>query len=85
MVRVAFMAAGLLPQTGSMSTLVTGEAQVVFAALHDAFLRAATMACVVLTVGRQTPARWEVKVPVPWDIFERAARRYEAWSDSSGC
>jgi len=36
------MAAGLLPQTGSMSTLVTGEAQVVFASLHDAFLRAAT-------------------------------------------
>jgi len=33
-----------------MSTLVTGEAAVIFAALHDAFVRAAAMGHVVMTV-----------------------------------
>ena len=42
--------AGLQPQIGPMSTLVMGEAEVVFAALHDAFVHAAAMGHVVMTV-----------------------------------
>ncbi len=43
-------AAGLHPETGPMSTIVTGEADVVFTALHDTFVRAAAMGHVVMTV-----------------------------------
>ena len=46
----ALRGAGLQPQIGPMSTLVTGEAAVIFAALHDAFVRAAAMGHVVMTV-----------------------------------
>jgi uncharacterized protein YqgV (UPF0045/DUF77 family) len=46
----ALLAAGLHPETGSMSTLVTGEADRVFAALHQAFVRGAATGQVVMTV-----------------------------------
>jgi uncharacterized protein YqgV (UPF0045/DUF77 family) len=46
----ALFAAGLHPETGSMSTLVTGEADRMFAALHQAFVRAAATGQVVMTV-----------------------------------
>lgn len=49
-VREALTAAGLQPQVGPMSTMVTGEATVVCAALHEAFVRAAAMGQVVRTV-----------------------------------
>jgi uncharacterized protein YqgV (UPF0045/DUF77 family) len=48
--RDALTAAGLQPQVGPMSAMVTGEATVVFAALHDAFRRAAATGQVVMTV-----------------------------------
>jgi uncharacterized protein YqgV (UPF0045/DUF77 family) len=43
-------AAGLHPQIGPMSTLVMGEAVTVFAALQEAFVRAAALGAVVMTV-----------------------------------
>lgn len=43
-------AAGLRPVVGPMSTVVTGEADALFAALRDAFLQAATAGHVVMTV-----------------------------------
>jgi uncharacterized protein YqgV (UPF0045/DUF77 family) len=43
----AMRAHGLDPQIGPMSSLVRGPAQVVFAALADAFAAAATGACVL--------------------------------------
>jgi uncharacterized protein YqgV (UPF0045/DUF77 family) len=43
-------AAGLQPQIGPMSTLVMGEAVTVFAALQEAFARAAALGAVVMTV-----------------------------------
>ena len=46
----ALFAAGLHPETGSMSTLVTGEADRMFAALHQAFVRGAATGQVVMTV-----------------------------------
>jgi len=46
----ALLAAGLHPETGSMSTLVTGEADRMFAALHQAFVRGAATGQVVMTV-----------------------------------
>ena len=46
----ALMAAGLEPRIGPMSTLVTGEADALFAALRDAFLGAARTGHVVMTV-----------------------------------
>jgi len=49
-VKVALEAKGLEPQIGAMSTLVTGEAESVFAALHEAFERAAATGHVVMTV-----------------------------------
>lgn len=42
--------AGLQPQVGPMSTLVTGEAEVVFAALCEAFLHTAATGHVVMSV-----------------------------------
>jgi uncharacterized protein YqgV (UPF0045/DUF77 family) len=41
---------GLRPEVGSMSTQVVGEAEVVFAALRDAFMRVAAKGQVVMTV-----------------------------------
>ena len=49
-VRDALTAAELQPQVGAMSTMVTGKALVVFAALHDAFVHAAATGQVVMTV-----------------------------------
>jgi uncharacterized protein YqgV (UPF0045/DUF77 family) len=46
----ALRAAGLQPQVGAMSTLVTGAAATIFAALHTAFVRVAGMGQVVMTV-----------------------------------
>jgi uncharacterized protein YqgV (UPF0045/DUF77 family) len=46
----ALTAAGLQPQIGPMSTVVTGEVARVFAALQEAFVRAAATGDVVLTV-----------------------------------
>jgi uncharacterized protein YqgV (UPF0045/DUF77 family) len=41
---------GLQPETGGMSTIVTGETRDVFVALHEAFDRAAATGHVVMTV-----------------------------------
>jgi uncharacterized protein YqgV (UPF0045/DUF77 family) len=46
----ALVAAGLHPEVGPMSTLVTGEVDRLFAALQMAFVRAAEQGPVVLTV-----------------------------------
>jgi uncharacterized protein YqgV (UPF0045/DUF77 family) len=46
----ALQAAGLQPETGAMSTTVTGDAAVVFAALRDGFLEAGAIGHVVMTV-----------------------------------
>ena len=43
-------AAGLRPDVGPMSTMVTGEAATVFRALEDAFVQAAALGHVVMTV-----------------------------------
>jgi uncharacterized protein YqgV (UPF0045/DUF77 family) len=49
-VREVLLGAGLQPQVGPMSTVVTGEVAAVFAALQEAFVRAAAAGDVVLTV-----------------------------------
>jgi uncharacterized protein YqgV (UPF0045/DUF77 family) len=49
-VSAALQAAGLRPEVGPMSTLVTGESIAVFRALEDAFARAAALGHVVMTV-----------------------------------
>jgi uncharacterized protein YqgV (UPF0045/DUF77 family) len=41
---------GLLPEVGAMSTQVAGEAEVVFAALRDAFIRIASDGSVAMTI-----------------------------------
>jgi uncharacterized protein YqgV (UPF0045/DUF77 family) len=46
----ALQAAGLQPEMGGMSTTVTGDAGVVFAALRDGFCAAAGVGHVVMTV-----------------------------------
>jgi uncharacterized protein YqgV (UPF0045/DUF77 family) len=49
-VRGALEAHGLQPEVGSMSTVVTGVVEDVFAALQEAFSQAATTGHVVMTV-----------------------------------
>jgi uncharacterized protein YqgV (UPF0045/DUF77 family) len=49
-VKHALEARGLRPEIGAMSTLVTGDAEDVFAALQEGFDRAASMGRVVMTV-----------------------------------
>ncbi len=49
-VRLVLERRGLRPQIGPMSTVVTGEAATIFAALHEAFGRAAEAGQVVMTV-----------------------------------
>jgi uncharacterized protein YqgV (UPF0045/DUF77 family) len=49
-VRDVLSAAGLQPSVGPMSTLVTGDADVVFMALREAFVRAARCGHVVMTL-----------------------------------
>jgi len=46
----ALRTAGLQPEVGPMSTLVTGEVERLFAVLQTAFVRAAEQGPVVLTV-----------------------------------
>lgn len=46
----SLVGAGLSPQMGPMSTLVAGEAEVVFAALRDGFTRAAEQGHLVMAV-----------------------------------
>jgi uncharacterized protein YqgV (UPF0045/DUF77 family) len=46
----ALQAAGLQPEMAAMSTTVTGDAAVVFAALRDGFLAAGGVGHVVMTV-----------------------------------
>lgn len=46
----ALEAAGLQPEIGAMSTIVTGEASTVFGALQEAFVRVGTAGHVVMTV-----------------------------------
>jgi uncharacterized protein YqgV (UPF0045/DUF77 family) len=49
-VREALDSKGLQPEVGTMSTIVTGDVSDVFAALQDAFDRAAATGHVVMTV-----------------------------------
>jgi uncharacterized protein YqgV (UPF0045/DUF77 family) len=49
-VQAELKAHGLRPEVGGMSTQVVGEAEVVFAALRDAFTRVAAGGQVVMTV-----------------------------------
>jgi uncharacterized protein YqgV (UPF0045/DUF77 family) len=49
-VRDALEERGLRPQVGPMSTVVTGEAGLVFAALQEAFSRTAATGQVVMTL-----------------------------------
>jgi uncharacterized protein YqgV (UPF0045/DUF77 family) len=49
-VSAALQAAGLRPEPGPMSTLVTGETTAVFRALEDAFARASALGHVVMTL-----------------------------------
>ncbi|HVB15194.1 MAG TPA: YkoF family thiamine/hydroxymethylpyrimidine-binding protein [Stellaceae bacterium] len=50
LVRTALVAHGLAPQVGPMSTVVVGEDAVIFAALGEAFAKAAELGQVVMTV-----------------------------------
>ena len=49
-VSAALQGAGLRPEVGPMSTIVTGETTAVFPALEAAFARAAALGHVVMTV-----------------------------------
>jgi uncharacterized protein YqgV (UPF0045/DUF77 family) len=49
-VSAALKAHGLVPAVGAMSTLVVGEDAAIFAALKEAFARAAATGAVVMTV-----------------------------------
>jgi len=46
----ALRSAGLSPEVGSMSTIITGDADAIFAALREGFMRAAATGHVVMTV-----------------------------------
>jgi len=46
----ALRSAGMRPEVGSMSTMVTGEANAIFAWLYEGFVRAAATGHVVMTV-----------------------------------
>jgi uncharacterized protein YqgV (UPF0045/DUF77 family) len=49
-VSAALQAAGLQPEVGPMSTLVTGETTVVFRGLENAFSRTSALGHVVMTI-----------------------------------
>lgn len=49
-VRAALVSRGLKPEVGPMSTVVSGEVAVIFAALQQAFVEAAATGQVVMTV-----------------------------------
>ena len=50
-VRLAFEREGLAPEVGPMSTLVTGDVERIFAALRDAFVRAADLGDVAMVIA----------------------------------
>ena len=50
LVRSALEAHGLTPQVGPMSTAVTGENEIIFAALANAFAKAASNGQVVMAI-----------------------------------
>jgi uncharacterized protein YqgV (UPF0045/DUF77 family) len=50
MVRVALQGRGLKPEVGPMSTHVVGEGDLIFAALAEAFAKAADVGEVVMTI-----------------------------------
>lgn len=50
-VRAALEARGLNPQVGPMSTTVTGESDLIFAALSEAFANAAEIGQIVMTIA----------------------------------
>jgi uncharacterized protein YqgV (UPF0045/DUF77 family) len=50
MVRSSFVSHNLDPQVGPMSTIVVGDDAVIFAALGEAFAKAAELGAVVMTV-----------------------------------
>jgi uncharacterized protein YqgV (UPF0045/DUF77 family) len=49
-VKAALLAAGLEPEVGPMSTIVTGDATTIFRALEAAFVHAGALGHVVMTV-----------------------------------
>lgn len=49
-VRASIAGHGLIPEVGAMSTVVVGEDAVIFAALGEAFAKAAELGEVVMTV-----------------------------------
>jgi len=49
-VRASLTAHGLTPEIGPMSTLVVGDDAVIFAALGEAFAKAAELGAVVMTI-----------------------------------
>jgi uncharacterized protein YqgV (UPF0045/DUF77 family) len=49
-VRSALVEHGLTPQVGAMSTTVTGDSGIMFAALTEAFAKAASSGQVVMTI-----------------------------------
>ena len=67
-VRQALEERGLQPQVGPMSTIVTGEAAAVFAALREAFSRAAATGQVAMTVTVSNAC--PVREPVSGGILE---------------
>jgi uncharacterized protein YqgV (UPF0045/DUF77 family) len=75
---------GLAAQVGPMSTLVTGEAGRVFAALQVGFEQAAAGGSVVRWSPCRMPAANESRVPSIWELFERAAEDYAAWYATPG-
>lgn len=50
-VRSALAAHGLAPQVGPMSTIVSGDGGLIFAALGEAFAKAAELGEVVMTIA----------------------------------
>jgi hypothetical protein len=54
-VSAALQAAGLSPEVGPMSTLVTGDAGTVFRALVEGFVQAGTRGHVVMTATVSNP------------------------------
>jgi ubiquinone/menaquinone biosynthesis C-methylase UbiE/uncharacterized protein YqgV (UPF0045/DUF77 family) len=77
--RERLAATGLQPVVGPMSTVVTGEADALFAALRDAFLQAAAAGHVVMTVTVSNACPVGIAPAMPWELFEKAAPGYTDW------
>ena len=67
-VRQALEDRGLQPQVGPMSTVATGEEAAVFAALQEAFRRAAATGQVVMTVTVSNAC--PLREPAPGGVLE---------------